>query len=533
VDKEKTAYLGLARKFRPQTFEEVVGQQHITSTLKNAILKEKTVPAYLFYGPRGTGKTTTARIFAKCLTCESSEKPTITPCNKCSTCMEVSEGRSLDVIEIDGASNRRIEDIRDLREKVHFAPARSKYKIYIIDEVHMLTPEAFNALLKTLEEPPSHVRFIFATTSPYKIPATILSRCQRFNFKNLTLLQIVEKLKNIASIEKIDVEEKCYYEIAKAGGGAMRDAQVILDQMISYGKERVTLETIEQVLGIIDVNIIIQTSQNLIDRKAEPIIQTVKNILDEGKDLNQFLSQLVHHFRIVLILQHLQDTMWDDAFDVDPQQLDVCREQSKKVSFEELYYILEVLLSAQAMQKTGMIRLHTEMAMIRITERGNIIPLPEVLKYIESNSIRLQNSETVQQITEDLPLVNKSQQEEHPHNQSEKLSQWQTILNEIGKEIPSAAAFLSKSKTVNLPNGSFAIEIPGGPEATFAKQNLERPEINKKIQDIVHRITGKGQKVLFTTNQTKNEKVSVVEDPIVREFQNVFKGNIRIRHDTL
>ena len=233
------SYLVLARKFRPQNFDEVIGQDHITTTLKNAITQNRVAHAYLFTGPRGIGKTSTARILAKALNCQKGPRPV--PCDKCPSCEEIMKGSSLDVIEIDGASNRGIEEVRNLRENVKFAPSRGRFKVYIIDEVHMLTQEAFNALLKTLEEPPAHVKFVFATTAPYKVPATILSRCQRFDFKRIPIQAIVDKLKDISSQEKFIATEDALFAIAKASEGSMRDAESILDQLASFCDKKMKL----------------------------------------------------------------------------------------------------------------------------------------------------------------------------------------------------------------------------------------------------------------------------------------------------
>ena len=227
------SYLVLARKKRPQVFEDVIGQRPITQTLQNAIAQKRVAHAFLFTGPRGVGKTSTARILAKALNCEKG--PQMNPCNQCPACKEISEGNSIDVIEIDGASNRGIDEVRELRENVRYTPAKSRYKIFIIDEVHMLTLPAFNALLKTLEEPPPHIVFIFATTEPHKIPATILSRCQRYDFKRIPSGEIVQHLRRIVDEEKIEVSQRALSTLARESEGSMRDAQSLLDRLISYG----------------------------------------------------------------------------------------------------------------------------------------------------------------------------------------------------------------------------------------------------------------------------------------------------------
>jgi len=226
------SYVVLARKWRPMKFEKVVAQSHVTTTLSNAIKNDRLASAYLFSGPRGIGKTTTARIFAKAINCDKG--PTPTPCNECSSCTEITGSRSLDVFEIDGASNRGIDEVRNLRENLRYAATQGKYKIYIIDEVHMLTTEAFNALLKTLEEPPAKVLFIFATTEPHKVPATILSRCQRYDFRRIPLNEIVQQLQNICTSEKINIDEKSLFLIARKSDGSLRDSQSLLFRLINY-----------------------------------------------------------------------------------------------------------------------------------------------------------------------------------------------------------------------------------------------------------------------------------------------------------
>ncbi len=281
------SYLPFARKWRPQDFDEVIGQEHITTTLKNAIALKRVHHAYLFTGPRGIGKTSTARILSKALNCDKG--PLAKPCNKCASCQEITNGSSMDVIEIDGASNRGIDEIRNLREAVKFAPSKGPYKIYIIDEVHMLTVEAFNALLKTLEEPPRHVKFIFATTEPHKLPATILSRCQRFDFRRIPIKDIVAKLQEIAREEKLDVEKDVFLYIAKASDGSMRDAESVLDQISSFFKGKIQLKGVIDTLGMIEQETLFQCADLIISRDTKSTIHLIDQILNSGKDTRQFL----------------------------------------------------------------------------------------------------------------------------------------------------------------------------------------------------------------------------------------------------
>jgi DNA polymerase-3 subunit gamma/tau len=294
-------YLPFARKWRPQDFDEIVGQEHITTILKNAILLKRVHHAYLFTGPRGIGKTSTARILSKALNCEKGPSPK--PCNRCNPCHEISNGSSMDVIEIDGASNRGIDEIRNLRETVKFSPSKGPYKIYIIDEVHMLTMEAFNALLKTLEEPPSHVKFIFATTEPHKLPATILSRCQRFDFRCIPIKDIVAKLKEITKEEKLDVEEGIFLYIAKASDGSMRDAESILDQISSFSKGRIHFKDVIHALGMIGQETLFQCADSIINRDTKTILHLIDEILNSGKNARQFLFEFLEHFRNIMIVK--------------------------------------------------------------------------------------------------------------------------------------------------------------------------------------------------------------------------------------
>jgi len=294
-------YLIFARKFRPQTFEEIVGQETITTTLKNAIRQERVPQSFLFSGPRGVGKTSTARILAKALNCK--EGPTEKPCGKCISCKEIEQGNSMDVLEVDGASNRGIEEIRTLRENVKFKPSSGRYKIYIIDEVHSLTGDAFNALLKTLEEPPAHVKFIFATTEAHKVPLTILSRCQRLQFKRISVPEAVEKLEKIAQKEKLKCEKNVLFMIAKATEGALRDAESLLDQLASFSEGKIKEEDVLTLLGLAPEAMYVSVLVAIREKKGDEIFGLVKKLYEEGADLAQFAKGLFEVFRHLLVLK--------------------------------------------------------------------------------------------------------------------------------------------------------------------------------------------------------------------------------------
>jgi DNA polymerase-3 subunit gamma/tau len=308
------SYQVTARKWRPMVFEDVIGQTHVTNTLKNALATNRLAHAFIFCGGRGCGKTTTARILAKAINCLHPKDSN--PCNECEVCAEITNGRSMDVVEIDGASNRGVDEIRNLRESVRYAPARGKYKVYIIDEVHMLTKEAFNALLKTLEEPPPHVLFIFATTEVHKVPATILSRCQRYDFRRITIEDIMSRLRFIAGEEKITIDDDSLMIIAKKGDGSMRDAQSIFDQVVSYCGTTITAQQIIVLLNVVDQEFFFRVTDCIKAHDAQTGLSLVEEIVRNGFDIKEFLAGLAEHFRNLLIARTTQSARLIEAPEV-------------------------------------------------------------------------------------------------------------------------------------------------------------------------------------------------------------------------
>jgi DNA polymerase-3 subunit gamma/tau len=292
------SYIVTARKWRPKKFSDVVGQEHITATLKNALKNNRIAHAYLFTGPRGVGKTTTARILAKTLNCLNPKDNE--PCNECEMCLSIQNSQSLDIIEIDGASNRGIDEIRTLRESVRYAPTKGKYKVYIIDEVHMLTKESFNAFLKTLEEPPSHTIFIFATTDAHKVPLTIISRCQRFDFRRIQLDTIKSLLKQIAEAENIQIDDKSLTTIAKKSDGALRDAESYFDQVVSFCGNKIDSKTVAQMLNLVDDEVYFDISDAVISKDFKSVFNVTKKIYENGWDFVDFINGLIEHFRNVM-----------------------------------------------------------------------------------------------------------------------------------------------------------------------------------------------------------------------------------------
>ncbi len=304
-------YVVTARKWRPQIFEEVVGQEHISKTIKNAIVSKRVAHAFLFAGPRGVGKTTTARILAKALNCKNNT--TGEPCNECDTCKAFNSSQSLDIIEIDGASNRRIEEIRSLREAVKYSPTTGSYKIFIIDEVHMLTTESFNALLKTLEEPPEHAIFIFATTDIHKVPLTIISRCQRFDFRRIELDAIKNQLSKIAESEKINIDDQALTFIAKKADGALRDAQSLFDQVVSFGGKEIDSAVVSTMLNLIDESTYFQISDAILNKNFLEAFEISKIIYDNGWNYIDFIAGLIEHFRNILTVVLKQDSTFVES----------------------------------------------------------------------------------------------------------------------------------------------------------------------------------------------------------------------------
>jgi DNA polymerase-3 subunit gamma/tau len=396
MTKEETSYLVLARKWRPQVFEEVMGQRHITQTLQNAISQKRVAHAFLFTGARGVGKTSTARILAKALNCETG--PRINPCNQCGNCQEITNGSSMDVIEIDGASNRGIDEIRELRENVRYTPAKSHYKIYIIDEVHMLTKEAFNALLKTLEEPPSHIVFIFATTEPHKIPATILSRCQRYDFKRIPLREIRESLQRIVGEEQIQISQRGLISISQESEGSLRDAQSLLDQVIAYAGKNILDEDIAEVLGLIDRKILNDTIEAIADKDAQRCMEIIENVYQFGYDLQHYCRELLQCLRNLILIKVSRHP--EGLIGLPEEEMELFRKQAEKFQFDQLNHLFNLLLKGeQEIAQSTFPRTMLELTLIRMATLRPILPLDEMMRKLEA----LENKELPKGVKEGKP----------------------------------------------------------------------------------------------------------------------------------
>ena len=360
------SYMALYRKWRPDEFEEVKGQEHVVTTLKNQITHDRIGHAYLFCGTRGTGKTTVAKLFAKAVNCEHPLEDG-SPCNECATCKAISAGTSLNVIEIDAASNNGVDNIRDIREEVQYSPTEGKYKVYIIDEVHMLSIGAFNALLKTLEEPPSYVIFILATTEAHKIPITILSRCQRYDFRRIRLETIYERLADLLKREGVEAEEKAIRYVAKAADGSMRDALSLLDQCIAfYLGQTLTYENVLEVLGTVDIEVFNKLMQHVVANDTMAALQVVDEIVWQGRELSQFVTDFTWYMRNLLLLKSTNDI--NDQLDISAENLDSMKQVAEQVEMDSLMRYVRVFseMSNQIRYATQK-RVTLELAIIKLT----------------------------------------------------------------------------------------------------------------------------------------------------------------------
>jgi len=538
------SYIVFARKYRPQEFADITGQSHITTTLKNAISQDRVAHAYIFAGPRGVGKTTAARILAKALNCEKGSTPT--PCNKCSSCLEIGQGSSLDVLEIDGASNRGIDEIRNLRENVKFSPAKGRYKIYIIDEVHMLTPEAFNALLKTLEEPPAHVKFIFATTHAHKVPSTILSRCQRFDFRRLATKDIFENLKAIAKNEGLNVKEEALGLIARHADGSMRDGQVILDQIISFSNGTIGIEDVAKILGVVDEDVLFGFSDAFITKDAPSALKALASLVDEGKDIIQILFGLIEHFRNIAVVKVSSEP--GSIVDAGPESIRRYKIEAEKLTIEDILYTISVLTNTvDLVRRSNLPRIPFEAAIIKLTQAHSIVSLGEVLKRIEglekagasivnsSSFIVKDKKEDAQRNTNDekeiasspatfggeaprndglmpsaTPRNDDSAISAHPRNDGTNdepavmnksaslmsvVQGWQKVIGAIGPKKMSIASYLQEGSLESIESNILTMSFTN--ELKFHKEMLESPENRKLVEGTIKDILGLDLKMDF------------------------------------
>ncbi|MBW2615713.1 MAG: DNA polymerase III subunit gamma/tau [Deltaproteobacteria bacterium] len=533
------AYEVLARKWRPQVFEDVIGQEHITKTLINAIKSGRLSHAYLFSGPRGVGKTTVARILAKAINCEKGE-PGV-PCNECPSCTEITNGSSVDVQEIDGASNRGIDEIRELRESTKYMPSSSKYRIYIIDEVHMLTKEAFNALLKTLEEPPAHVKFIFATTESHKVPVTILSRCQRFDFKRISPAQIIDHLEKMTQREGVECSRTGLAMIAKQAEGSMRDAQSLLDQVISFTGSKVEDGNITEVLGIIDRDMIFETSRAIIEGEPRKCLEIVDHIYNYGSDIKEFYRALMDQFRNLLISLIASR---DYLLDMSESEKEEAARQAGIAGSEKLQVLLNFMISREEdLRFTSHPRLILETTLIKLCHIGEFLSFDDLLKKIESLEKRLTASPGAgrQPMADHIAdssadssadwVSGKAGKKESKEESAAKSGQsWDDFLSFLSSKSKATYNILKDWQLIKLTEK--IIEIARSSQS-FSSTYFDDPERYKLLEDYCRDFFKTDIRVkIVNNNQTKPLKSSASQakhpelPPPVQEIVHMFQGEI-------
>ena len=526
-----------ARKWRPQTFEDVVGQRHVATSLMNAIRLKKVAHAYLFSGVRGVGKTSLARILAKALSCAG---PDSIPCNQCDSCKEITEGRSVDVIEIDGASNTGVEDIRELREKVKYLPLRGKYKIYIIDEVHMLSNAAFNALLKTLEEPPSHLVFIFATTESHKIPATILSRCQHFTFRRIARSEIIAQLRRITEDRKVRFTERGLILIAKAAEGSMRDALSFLDQAISYGGEEVTEEDLYILLGRMGEEKFHFLIRAIHQKDAKGILGLAKEIADQGYDLRQFLADWMEHLRHLIVAQNVQGAeVW---IDLPVEEIEEIRSEALLFSQEELQRLFSLFARLQEeIRNAPHPHLLFEVALMKAILLSDLQPVEKILARLEALGA---GGESIQEKTVQpalgAPLKAASPKTAQPAPTaaiqppvaaSPAKASWQPLLSEIKQKRSLLGSYLEQGTLLEIDEQK--IKIGYSKEDSFSMESLQSDENRKWItaffKDYFHKEVGLVLVNLPGAEKTLSAvpgKAAPAAHPLIQEALKVLGGQV-------
>lgn len=553
-------YQTLYRRWRPRSFGDFVGQSHVVTTLSNAIDANRVAHAYLFTGPRGTGKTSAAKIFSKALNCVAPKG--IEPCDQCSNCIQINEGTFLDVIEIDGASNRGIDEIRDLREKVKFAPAEGKYKIYIIDEVHMLTAEAFNALLKTLEEPPKFVVFILATTEVHKIPATILSRCQRFDFKRFTIAEIEGRLAQILNADKIKAEGNALKLIAEHSEGGMRDAISLLEQALAHSGEMLTESDVRSILGLIDTEVIEQIAGAILMHDPGKALDILSQVCLDGKDLFQFGRSLIAHFRGKLLDRVAAGSDKNPAVPEGSATGEGCvttegSTMAKGFNTAELIRIIETIASAtNEVKRSLQSSLPLELALIKLTAGPEVSGKTESLDSLESRVARLENilknglpvSQTKKTETVSLAQAAKTATEgikakEGPPPQMastpaaistgtglEAFPQWTAFIEAAKKKKRTLAALIQEGKPVSYNGRELVVGLP--PNLKFHLENLVMPHNKELLEGILSEVCGQTISLSCiplsneTGTQSKTEPAAKEPD-LVNEAVKLFGGQAK------
>ncbi len=550
------SHVSFYRKWRPATFEEIVGQDRVTRTLQNAIRAGRVVHAYLFAGHRGTGKTTTARIFAKALNCVTG--PTPTPCNQCPTCLAISGGYSIDVIEIDAASNRGIEEIRELRDRIRLAPTEGRYKVYIIDEAHMLTTEAANALLKTLEEPPEHAILVLVTTEPHRLPPTILSRCQRFDFRRVSRPELVGRLRHIAEAEGFAIEEPALGVIAGSADGSVRDAESVLDQLASFAEGPITQQDVLAVLGLLAEETALQFGEAVITRDVPAALALVTRVVEEGKDLRHVLRTLLGHFRDLLMAKTSDHP--EDLLDTSESRVEALRTQAAKTTTEDILRALSVLAAADGDARwSPQPRLVLEIALIRLCR-------PEMDPTLEGLRARVQALEagaprpTERAVEPPTPAQSPGARPRHeprgpkaaggstpapepiavatavtmvvepgpapatpPVAIEEVRRQWARILDEVKRTKMFCHALLIEGIPLQVDGTILLIGLRTG--FNFHIENLQKPDNRAVVEGALERVLRQRLRLECTIHDAGAEPTPTV-DPLVTKAMQLFGGQV-------
>jgi DNA polymerase-3 subunit gamma/tau len=538
VDMHKALY----RVYRPKNFSDVIGQEHIVRTLKNQIENNNVGHAYLFCGTRGTGKTSTAKIFSRAVNCTNLHNDE--PCNECENCREILEDKTMDVVEIDAASNNSVDDIRELRENVKYSPAKSKYKVYIIDEVHMLSQGAFNALLKTLEEPPSYVIFILATTEPHKIPATILSRCQRFDFKRVTVKDISSRMRYICEKEGIEADEKALNLIARNSQGALRDALSILDQCISFEGNKISYNDVIELLGSVNIEQLFDLAESIIKEDTRKSLQILNDFIIWGKDVRNLVNDLIDHFRNLMVCKISNDL--DEIISLPEETIDLLKQQAETIDTNNLIRILNILSEAQdGMKISSNPRVLMEVTMMKIAQpmfdeskEALIKRIENLEQKIESGNIKVNHistNQTVDNFNENNQQNNNTVEKQEDENiEYENLKgddiklvekSWKKILQKMKEDKNQVIrALLQDVDSFNISEDTLYIIFTDN--YSFAKSRLDSPAtiqyVEKVIREVLNRsfsvkIALKSQLSNLNTQIKKEDKGEQILKNIVSE----------------
>jgi DNA polymerase-3 subunit gamma/tau len=542
------SYEVFARKYRPQTFDDLVGQAHVAQTLKNAVAQNRLAHAYLFVGPRGVGKTSTARILAKALNCVHG--PTTTPCGKCDNCREISAGNSLDVIEIDGASNNSVEDVRELRDNVRYAPAKGRYKIYLIDEVHMLSSAAFNALLKTLEEPPAHVKFIFATTEPQKVLPTILSRCQRFDLHRIAANLIAEHLQLIAGKENIKLEPAAANAIARGAEGGLRDAESMLDQLVAFCGEDITEPDVLKVFGFTSRQTVAKLTDRILRGATADAVQLLHEQCEAGKDMMRLMADLIGYLRDLLVFKVKPDALSEDI-DTDSQKL--LAAQSELIETDRLLELIDQFAGAEGRMKWAPNKkLHFEVALIKAIQSLNQITLNEVIENLNAlrdgkavapkNPVVAASDDTLS--PERLrgghkkPVAARAADKTAAVGRSEADHDAVKIWREVCAKIPARGflrTLVDSLTALGTEGRNFLLGYP--PDEKSAIETLATTSNRRQLEALLKEVTGNDWSVKTSAREglvkkkpdqsIKTASSEFKNDPLIQEALEMFKGEIK------